>query len=246
MKTVDAINNAQDKAKAYRNGMIKLVHVARRELGLDEPTYRAILQAQGGTESLSAMTNGQIDKVLTYLKSQGFKGRRARADRKQADNPDARKIRALWLLLYELSAVKDPSEAALAAYVKRVAKVDDLHWAHGTRKYSTAAGAKSRDRAEIVIETLKKWAMRFLPQAIDQLKAEVRGLYQKGALTEQQLEHAQAAFSRDLTPGVGFDSHNFVWDNLRIAVGRPFPLHSAATDDVQVHRPRFPHGTPQA
>ena len=212
----------------YRNSRIKLVHVARRELGLDEPTYRAVLLAQGGGESLSAMPNGQIDKVLDYFKAQGFKVRKSRTDRKQATGPDAKKVRALWLFLHELGAVRDPSEAALTAYVARVAKVGDLRWMHGARNYKSAAGPQSRDRAEIAIETLKKWAMRLLPAAVSQLKAEVQQLQQRGLLTPQQLEYAQSALEAQLVPGLGFDRHYLVWDNLRTAAGRPFPPQQPA------------------
>ena len=73
-----------DTQKEHRNKLIKLVHVARRELGLDEPAYRAILLAQGGKESLAALSTGQMSRVLEYLKAQGFRVRKSPTDRKQA------------------------------------------------------------------------------------------------------------------------------------------------------------------
>lgn len=53
------------KQKAYRNKLITLVHVAKRDMALDEEAYRAILVAQGGGDSLSAMSIENINKVLT-------------------------------------------------------------------------------------------------------------------------------------------------------------------------------------
>jgi hypothetical protein len=40
--------------------------------------------------------------------------------RPMADGEEARKIRALWLACYHLGVVRDPAEAALAAFVQRV------------------------------------------------------------------------------------------------------------------------------
>lgn len=214
------------KQKAYRLDRIKLVHVAKRELSLDEPTYRAILFAQGGNESLSAMSLDGMNKVIDYFKAQGFKLRKAAGDRKQATGPDAKKVRALWLFLHELGAVRDPSEAALTAYVQRIAGVDDVQWMRGTRKVPSNQAKRYQDRAELVIETLKKWAMRFLPADIVRLKDEVRERHQQGLLSAEQLLCAEVAFGNALNPEVGFDRHYLVWDNLRAAVARPFPPRS--------------------
>lgn len=201
---------ATTKQTTYRNRLIKLIQVARRDLGLDEPNYRGILFAQGGNDSLAAMPIDGMQKVLDYLKAQGFKVRSTKADRKQATGKDASKVRALWLFLHELGAVQDPSEAALTAYVKRIAKVDDVQWMRSGR------------RVETVIESLKKWAMRYLPAAVATLKQEVRDRYHKGLLSEAQTGCAARGFERS-TQGDGFDVQWEAWENLRTAAGRPFP-----------------------
>ena len=196
--------------KVYRNRLIKLIQVARRDLSLDEPNYRAILFAQGGNESLAAMPIDGMQKVLDYLKAQGFKVRSTKTDRKQATGKDASKVRALWLFLHELGAVRDPSEAALTSYVKRIAKVDDVQWMRGVR-------------VEVVIETLKKWCMRFLPQAVLALKTEVIERNNNGLLSPVELDCAARAFKRRMD-GDGFDVLWEVWENLRTAAGRQYPV----------------------
>lgn len=205
----------------YRNSLIKLIHVAKREQGLDEPTYRAILKAQGGNESLAAMRLEGMKKVLDYLKAQGFKVRKTKSDRRQAVGPDARKVRALWLFLHELGAVRDPSEAALTAYVQRIAKVDDVAWMRGARTINSGPNPGWKAHQDLVIETLKKWAMRFLPDAISTLKSEVRERHDNGQLDPVQMDCAAIAFQRNLEDS-GFDVHRQVWENLRTAAGRPF------------------------
>ena len=211
-----------DTQKNYRSGLIKLVHVARRELNLDEPSYRAILKAQGGLDSLSKMNTAQMSRVLEYFKAQGFRVRKAPNDRKQATGKDASKVRALWLMLHELGAVRDPSEAALTAYVKRMAGVDDVQWMRGERRVSYGDVRAYKARPEVVIESLKKWAMRVLPEAVYALKAEVLTLHRNNQLSPERLEYAAHAFKRS-DAGEGFDVLHEVWDNLRIAAGHQQP-----------------------
>jgi phage gp16-like protein len=138
---------------ASRDRLIRLIHVAKRDLALDDETYRGALHAVIGKTSTTAMSVPELQKVMDHLKSKGFKVRPSAKSRPLARYPEARKIRAIWLLLHKLGAVENPSEAALAAYVKRITGIDALQWIGG-------------DQAERVIETLKKWAMRFLPDAV--------------------------------------------------------------------------------
>ena len=157
-----------------RQRLIRLIHVAKRDLSLDDETYRSILQRFGRKESSSDLTVPELEQVLEHLKRSGFKVRskgkpakpkavKAKPSRPLAQDAESKKIRALWLFLHELGVVKNPSEAALAAYVKRIAGVDALQWING----------KQADR---LIETMKKWAMRFLPDAVRQMVPKVSAL----------------------------------------------------------------------
>lgn len=133
--------------KPERNRLIQLIHVARRDLALDEETYRAALESTTGKTSAAEMSLPELNKVVSHLKSKGFKVRHTKQSRPVDQSPAARKIRSLWLSLHELGAVKNPSEAALGAYVKRIAGVDALQWLFG-------------DQQRRVIETLKMWIHR--------------------------------------------------------------------------------------
>ncbi len=192
---------------AYRQRLIKLIHVARRELGYDDPTYRAVLQAAGNADSTSKMPVSALMAVLERLKASGFKVRPKGIGRSQTSSPDTRKVRALWLFLHALGAVRDPSESALAAYVKRVAKVDDLRWARG-------------EAVTVLIETLKKWAMRFLPAAVAALQREVIQLQAADGLDQEQLDQVRRS-SSVLTSGQGFDAHWWAWEALMGVLSRP-------------------------
>ncbi len=112
-----------------RRLLISKIHVARAQLALDETCYRAILRRVTKKDSAAAMNGAELHAVLEEFKRLGFSGRPARAGkRKMAGQPQAKKIRALWLVLYEKGALRDSSEEALAAFVARTCEVDDLHW----------------------------------------------------------------------------------------------------------------------
>jgi phage gp16-like protein len=217
--------------RAERARLVKVIHVARRELAMDEETYRLMLTNVAGAGSTTGMDLKQLNAVLSHLKRKGFKVRAAskpgskpgaaaaarQPDRRQLSTPSARKVRALWLFLHRLGAVRDPSERALAAYCKRIAKVDDLHWADG-------------QALELLVETQKKWAMRVLPDAIKaltaQLAAETDPARMPAVLTALDCAHGH------LGRGRGFDMHWWAWEVLANAAGQPVPAELADVTDA--------------
>jgi len=193
-------------AAADRARLIKLIHVAKRDLGLDEPTYRVMLRTAGNAESTTKMTVPALQRVLEHAKKAGFVVRSKTTDRRQDTRHEARKVRALWLFLHALGAVRDPSEAALAAYVKRIAKVDDLHWADGLDMLK-------------LIETLKKWALRFLPERLADLRVEGVRLMQTAPMDADQ--RARFASACECMGGEQtFDRLWTAWEYFRDALGR--------------------------
>ena len=141
-----------------RASKVRMIQVAKRELDLDDASYRAAIgRAVKGKTSSKDCTTLQLDRVIDELKRLGFKPRKSpkappRPEKRPLDtSAEASKARAVWLLLVEIGAVRDPSEAALNAYVRRQAGVDDLRWV--------------KDMTP-VIEGLKAWAVRVLPWAI--------------------------------------------------------------------------------
>lgn len=113
-----------------RRKLYAALHLAAKAAGLtDDADYRAMLAAQtGGKTSAKDMTDGQIRAVLDHLNSGGKPKGQAPSARRRDDSATSRKIRALWLSLHQLGTVRNPSEDALAAFIKPMAKVDDLRW----------------------------------------------------------------------------------------------------------------------
>lgn len=128
------------------------IHIAKKQLAMDDDTYRAMLRSVGGAASSRDLTTAGASRVLRHLEQCGFKpvrkpGAAALPQRALAQDAQSTKIRALWLELHSLGVVRNASEAALGAYVKRQTGVEALQWL-------------SSAQASLIIEALKKWKTR--------------------------------------------------------------------------------------
>lgn len=133
-----------------RNAMIAKIHVAKKDLGLNDENYRDFLGSVTGKQSCSKMNDAELGKALAGFKKLGFDKKpsiKRAGQRPRADSAQARKIRALWLCLYHLGEIKDPSEEALASFAARTAGINALQWAK--------AG-----EADKVIKALRGWLQR--------------------------------------------------------------------------------------
>jgi phage gp16-like protein len=136
---------------------IQKIHILKSALKIDEDTYRATLTGFGVKSSKDrAFTIGKADELIQGLVEKAVAAgvwekrkpaRKAKVTRQLADSDQSKKIRQLWIELHQVGKVKNSSEDALEAYVKRMTRVDKLQW------LDVAQASK-------VIEALKKWLSR--------------------------------------------------------------------------------------
>jgi phage gp16-like protein len=135
---------------------IKKLHALKGALNLDDDTYRATLAEFGVKSSKDrAFTIEKADELIgrwqeTAIALGRWEKRKPASKagaRKLADDAQSKKIRALWLELHQVGKVREPSEAALLSYIKRMTGRDRLEWISGAQ-------------ASRVIEALKKWLGR--------------------------------------------------------------------------------------
>lgn len=134
-----------DRSRQRRNAMLGKVHVQKKQLGLDEDDYRQILMQETGHASAKDCTEAQLEKVLGRFAALGAKPLPKPAAKGVAQNPMARKARALWISLYHLGVVRSRDEKALEAFAKRQIGCERLIWAKQSDGYK-------------LIEALKKMA----------------------------------------------------------------------------------------
>jgi len=97
------------------------IHIACRDLGLDNDTRRDIQLAVCGKASMTEMTNADLQKMVQHLKDKGwksgFKGS-SKGRFKRAPRADLRKIHVLWGLLGKAGCLTDPSRKGLNAFIR--------------------------------------------------------------------------------------------------------------------------------
>ncbi|MFH1027795.1 MAG: regulatory protein GemA, partial [Pseudomonadota bacterium] len=117
----------------YRREELAKIHIGKKELNLSDEIYRDILFHAGGVESSADLDWQGRRAVLERYRELGWQSKPAkkagvRAARRLADDPQSKMLRALWIQLHQSGKVKDPSEAALCSFVKRMTRKDALQW----------------------------------------------------------------------------------------------------------------------
>lgn len=134
------------------------IHIAKKELGLDDDNYRFTMRAICGVESAAYLDFLGRQKLLTHFRALGWNpgtpgakktDRRGKPVKTKKQTGQAAKIWALWFELHRRGAVENKSIHALNAFVKRTTKgeVDRLEWL-------------TAEQANLVIEALKAWIGR--------------------------------------------------------------------------------------
>lgn len=127
---------------------IRLIHIAKSQLNIDDDTYRHLLQTLTQKNSTKIMTIWELKKVVDNLKAKGFRVKPPKKAAKiTATEPVHKKIRSLWLELADAGEVKNRSEKAINLYVKRITGVEVMDWL-------------TEKQAMVVIESLKCWQAR--------------------------------------------------------------------------------------
>ena len=110
-----------------RDAALAKIHIARKELGLTEENYRAILNRVGGVDSASKLAPAAQIRVLGEFERLGWKPS-FRGKRKLSSKPGVRLIFGLWKELGQKGLITNASRPALLAFVKRQTGVDDPEW----------------------------------------------------------------------------------------------------------------------
>lgn len=126
---------------------LKAIHIAKRELGMLEDDYRAMLGRVTGKRSAGPMSEAERGKVLDEMKRLGFKARSG-SGRNALEGKYAKKLQALWISAWNLGIVRNRDDKALIAFVKRQTGVDHVRFVHDAADAARA------------IEALKSWMTR--------------------------------------------------------------------------------------
>ncbi len=130
-------------ARGERGALLARLHIARKQLRLDDDTYRDVLERVAGQRSSTALDVRQIGNVLDEMRRLGWKSDGYTLSRR----PNIRMIYGIWKDMRPM--ISDGSRGALRAFCRRMTGSDAVEF------------LDDRD-ANIVIEGLKAWRTRLL------------------------------------------------------------------------------------
>lgn len=138
-----------DAANQDRRVLIAKIHVAKKEMALVDDDYRQMLFDVTGRTSSADCTVDELRQMVEAMKRKGFQPKKAPRDitrkayAKPADHPFAGKARALWISLYHLNAIDNPSEQALEAFARRQLGCAKMQWANQREAYKLVEALKA-------------------------------------------------------------------------------------------------------
>jgi hypothetical protein len=129
-KTADKKKSSKNKIQRRRNGLLALVHIAKKELALRDEEYRDVLKYWGVTTS-AQMSIPELEELVEYFESLGFK-KKVPADRELGAG--AGQLTALRERVREEAGKLNNGEQRLKGLVKKIAKADDLKSCRDVKK----------------------------------------------------------------------------------------------------------------
>jgi hypothetical protein len=119
-----------DRLQERRNGLLALVHIAKKEIPLSDDEYRDVI-AYWGVKSSADMSIPELEELVKYFESLGFK-------KKVFDPRDpgsgGGQIKALQERIRAEAEKLSNGEQRLKGLVKKIAKADDLKACRNVKK----------------------------------------------------------------------------------------------------------------
>jgi len=141
-------------APDLRKKLYAKLHIAKKQLGLDDDAWRDLVERMTGERSLKALDENQLTRLVEECRRLGFKPAHkpihtGKQTRTSADGKEIRKARALWLSLWHLGLIPDPSEEALTGFARRVTGGKELglaalQWVRGDDAFALIEALKER------------------------------------------------------------------------------------------------------
>lgn len=146
--------------------LIAQIHIAKKQLDMDDETYRAFLKTTVNKSSCTGMSFSDLHKVVEALKKKGFKVKPKKSTPGSVKMSPASKgrridkMRAIWISMAKGGYLNDGSETALLAWAQGEIRrqggipVDSLEWLESQNNVLNK-----------VLEQLKRWDVRVRDKA---------------------------------------------------------------------------------
>lgn len=151
-----------------RTNLISKIHIAKKQLDMDDDTYRAFLNTAVKKDSCSKMSFSELHQVVEAMKKKGFKVKA----KKSSDKAGAKKLspvskgrridkmRAIWISMAKAGHLNDGSETALLAWAQ-----GEIRRQGGIPVHSLEWLESQNNVVNKVLEQLKRWDVRVRDKA---------------------------------------------------------------------------------
>ncbi len=113
------------------------IHILQKEAGLDDDTYRDLLERETGLRSSAKMTGAQHLQVISALERLVPQS----AEPSRATGKFAKKLQALWIAGHNLGVIDNKSDEAMIAFLKRQTGLDHHRFLQDGRDANKAIDA---------------------------------------------------------------------------------------------------------
>ncbi len=97
-------------------GTLATIHTLKGKAGLDDETYRDLLEREAGVRSAKDLNMTAAGRVIDRLRAAaGDAGPNGAVA--GLDSPVGRKLRALWIAGYDLGVVRDRTDRAMLSFL---------------------------------------------------------------------------------------------------------------------------------
>ncbi len=135
------MTEANTAYRRQKNAQLAIVHIAKKDLGIDEEEYREILEKRFNVASAAALSPKELDRLIGLFKRWGFKTI-AKPQKKTDGQAVALRIRAK-----NMAKLLPNGEKRLQGLVKKVCKTDRIEWCKDVAKLKSLLAALEKIKA---------------------------------------------------------------------------------------------------
>lgn len=117
------------RSEKQRRGLLAKVHIAIKDLCIDDGTYREILRREFGVASAAALSNRELEALVRYFKRKGWQAKSSPPDRRtgKARDPEAQ-VDALRERALELKEKMQMSERRFRGLCRKICGAERIEW----------------------------------------------------------------------------------------------------------------------
>lgn len=124
---------------AISRAQISAIHSLKAKAGLDDLSYRDMLEQQVGERSAAKLTSTAAGRVIEHL--QGLTGGKATRTAPNLGGVWGKKAQALWISGWHLGVFRNRKDAALLEFVRNQTGVDHINWVKDPKHGSAVVDA---------------------------------------------------------------------------------------------------------